>query len=119
METVENCEKSYDFIEPPLMFPSNPIEQAGPKGLYFDWVGLCKDGTLTFGRESGDKSEIILSCEFYPDDSGKLVYHKEFSSDKYWEHVSKNLTVMRYKSPQLYAKILDLLDRNNFGGKLQ
>ena len=118
MEIIENCKKSYDFIEPPLIFPDNSIQQSGPKGLYFDWVGLCKDGTLTFGRETGDKSEIILSCELYPDGSEELVYHEKPDVKEYWKYAEKNLTVMRYKNPQLYAKVLDLLDRNGLGGKL-
>ena len=109
----ENCEKSYDFLEPPVAFPADPTEQSRPNGLHFSWVGLCKNGTLTFGKESGTSCEVVLSHEIYPDTT-KAVFHSSPDLDKYWKCVDEYMENIFNRKPLLYAKIMDMLTRNKF-----
>lgn len=107
-----SCKESYDFIEPPLIFPDNEIEQIRPNGVYFDWVGLCKNNTLTFGRESGDSCKIVLSFQIYPED-GVEKFHTQPNLEEYWNCAKKYLIMLRELSPPLYYRILDLLTKHN------
>ena len=102
--------KSYDFMEPPLFFPSDTLQQSGPDGLYFDWVGLCKNGTLTFGRETGDNCKILLSCEIYPENG---CFHEDYDLREYWKSATKYLRLLKELNPQFYYQILDLMSKYN------
>ena len=110
----ENCKKSYNFIEHPIIFPEDPYKQHYPDGLRFSWVGVCKNGTLTFGKETETSCEIILSYEIYPDDGKKAVYHSNPDLDKYYKYAKEYMELVYNKEPLLYAKVLDMLARHNF-----
>lgn len=107
--------ESYDFMEDPLLFPDNPIEQLGPDGLYFDWVGLCRNGTLTFGKEFGRGSEITLSFQIYPEGiTDKATFHDKPDLNRYWVHALGYMNKLSQRAPKLYAQILDMFVRHNF-----
>ena len=111
------CSKSYEFVEPYIMYPATTLEQSGPDGLYFDWVGLCTNGTLTFGREVGTKSEIVLSFEYYSDQpsrKSKPVFHSSPNLEVYWKNADRYMEGLAKNSPRLYARVLDMLLRNKF-----
>ena len=103
------CKKSYDFVEPPLVYPKEIFEQSRNDGLYFEWVGLCKNNTLTFGKESGNSCEILLSFEIYPDNNAIKKFHSNPNLSEYWKHARNYLQELKKVTPQLYYEIVDLL----------
>ena len=74
----------------------------------------AENGTLTFGKEYGSSCEIILSFEIYPNIANTTVFHSNPNLESYWEYAKKQMANISIKKPMLYARILDMLTRNNF-----